>query len=56
MIVALGASSVADLIVLLVTWRQTYHTRKLSLQQSVNAPLASLLLRDTVSSISYSNF
>ncbi|EPS97025.1 hypothetical protein FOMPIDRAFT_1129217 [Fomitopsis schrenkii] len=40
------ATTIADVIVLLVTWHITYHTNKLSRVAGVPAPLTTLLLRD----------
>ncbi|KZT64304.1 hypothetical protein DAEQUDRAFT_42238 [Daedalea quercina L-15889] len=36
----------ADVIILLVTWRKTYHTMKLARNINISAPLSALLLRD----------
>ncbi|KZT65049.1 hypothetical protein DAEQUDRAFT_740914 [Daedalea quercina L-15889] len=41
-----ATSTTADVIVLLVTWRKTYHTIRLARQERISAPLSALLLRD----------
>lgn len=40
------AKTIADAVVLIVTWRKTYHTAQLARQANLSASLAVILLRD----------